>query len=174
MRKLSLSALRRLSAERLSQRVFYVLLGLSAVVFALFYLVGFDMPSDFDPDFSEPLFTDLLLLLMLLLLVCGVAAAAWSLWHAWHVRSVGDAVTNGIPVARIHAVVWLSAAVLLLLSFLFSSSSPMTVNGEAYTSWLGLKLTGMFIVSSAVLLVAAAGAVVFGSTRYIRKERKGK
>ena len=32
--------------ERLSQRLLYILVGVSAVVFALFYLVGYDLPFD--------------------------------------------------------------------------------------------------------------------------------
>lgn len=41
--------------ERLSQRLLYILVGVSAVVFALFYLVGYDLPFDENPDFNAPI-----------------------------------------------------------------------------------------------------------------------
>jgi len=42
--------LRSMHAEKLSQRVFYVLVGLCVVVFGLFYVVGYDMPYVFNPE----------------------------------------------------------------------------------------------------------------------------
>lgn len=55
---------RQWSTEKISQRVFYCLLGLAALVFALFFLVGYDMPFEENPDFNAPLFTNVLLFLM--------------------------------------------------------------------------------------------------------------
>lgn len=46
------------------------------------------------------------------------------------------------------------------------------INGQAFTDWLWLKLSDMLIWSSATLLLCAIGAVLFGATRYIRKDRK--
>ena len=40
--------------EKLSQRVFYVLVGLCVVVFGLFYVVGYDMPYVFNPELNAP------------------------------------------------------------------------------------------------------------------------
>ena len=37
---------------------------LAVVVFALFFLVGYDMPFLENPDFNAPLFTDVLIILM--------------------------------------------------------------------------------------------------------------
>ena len=50
--------------ERGSQRVLFAIIAVTAVVFALFYLVGFNHPFPDDPDFNEPRLTDVLLWLM--------------------------------------------------------------------------------------------------------------
>ncbi len=42
------------SAENISQRIFYLLIGLAILVFGLFFLVGYDMPFDENPDFNAP------------------------------------------------------------------------------------------------------------------------
>ena len=47
----------------------------------------------------------------------------------------------------------------------------MIVNGQNFTDGFWLRMTDMFVNSSLLLLVLAAGVVVFGATRYYRKER---
>ena len=65
------------SAENISQRIFYLLIGLAILVFGLFFLVGYDMPFDENPDFNAPLFTDVLIVLMWLFLIGGVGLAIY-------------------------------------------------------------------------------------------------
>ena len=48
----------------------------------------------------------------------------------------------------------------------------MIINGKPFSDWIWLKVSDMFIFTSILLLVIAFGAVVFGATRYIRRERK--
>ena len=71
---------RNKSAEQISQQVFFILIGLAVVVFALFFLVGYDMPFLENPDFNAPLFTDVLIILMWLFLIGGVGwrSIRWS------------------------------------------------------------------------------------------------
>ena len=57
-------------------------------------------------------------------------------------------------------------------TFVLGSSGMILINGQAFTDWLWLKLSDMFIWSSATLLLCAIRAVLFGATRYIRKDRK--
>ena len=48
----------------------------------------------------------------------------------------------------------------------------MLVNGNDYNDWFWLKLSDMFVLASVLLLIAAIGVVLFGVTRYVRKDRK--
>jgi len=57
-----------------------------------------------------------------------------------------------------------------LLTFLLGSSVPMTVNGKVYADALWLKVADMFIFTGMGLILVAIGAVLYGATRYKRKE----
>lgn len=164
--------LRSWGTERLSQRLLYVLVGLAAVVFLLFFLVGYDMPFDENPDFNAPLFTDLLLGLMVLVFVLAVALVMWVSWRSYRQHAHQDAVVNGVPARKISRIIWISTFCLLIVAFALGSSAPMLVNGDEYADWLWLKVSDMFVWTSVVMLVAAVGVVIFGVTRYVRKERR--
>ena len=161
---------RNKSAEQISQQVFFILIGLSVVVFALFFLVGYDMPFLENPDFNAPLFTDVLIILMWLFLIGGVGLAVYSMVRDYR-GAKSETVVNGVPVRRIFRITWLGTLAILVLSFLLGSSDPMLINGENYADWIWLKLSDMFVITSLLMLVAGIGAVCFGATRYIRKKK---
>ena len=84
--------------KKLPTRLLYVLSGITVLVFALFWLVGFDRPYEDDGNFNAPLFTDALLVLMLLLTVGAIGVAAWSAIRSGKVNRGGERVVNNIPV----------------------------------------------------------------------------
>ena len=88
------------SAEQISQKVFRLMIGLAVLVFGLFYLIGYDLPFDENPDFNAPLFTDVLIFLMWLFLIGGVGLAVYSMVKDYR-SSKSEAVVNGVPVRRI-------------------------------------------------------------------------
>ncbi len=159
---------RNKSAEKISQQVFYILIALAVLVFGLFFLVGYDMPFEENPDFNAPLFTDVLIVLMWIFLVGGVALAGYSMIRDYR-KSKSEAVVNGVPVRRIFRFTWLGMLLTLVITFGLGSSAPMLINGEHYEDWLWLKLSDMFVFTSVLMLVAGVGAVIFGATRYIRR-----
>ncbi len=156
------------SAEKISQQVFYILIALAVLVFGLFFLVGYDMPFEENPDFNAPLFTDVLIALMWMFLVGGVGLAVYSMIKDYR-KSKSEAVVNGVPVRRIFRFTWLGMLLALVLTFTLGSSDPMLINGENYADWLWLKLSDMFVLTSVLMLVAGIGTVIFGATRYIRR-----
>ena len=162
---------RKKSAEQVSQRIFYILIALAVLLFGLFFLVGYDMPFEENPDFTAPLFTDVLIGLMWLFLVGGIGLAIYSMWKDYR-GSRSEAVVNGVPVRRIFRITWIGLLALLVLTFALGSSAPMLINGENYADWLWLKLSDMFVITSLLMLLAGMGAVIFGATRYIRKVKK--
>lgn len=155
--------------KNLPSRILYVLVGICAVVFAMFWLIGYDRPYDEDPNFNAPLFTDLLLVVMILLLLFAVGVAVWSVWRSLRVVGKGESRSNNIPVRKISLVVAAGTFAVLALTFILGSSEPMTINGAKYDDALGLRLSDMFVSTSIVMIVAAIAAVVYGSTKYIRK-----
>ena len=164
-----LSKINSWSTEKISQRVFYVLIGLAVVIFGLFFLVGYDMPFDENPDFNAPLFTDVLIILMWALLFLAIVLGFYSIVRSYRKTVRNEKVVNGIPENKIFRFTWLFTVVLLIVTFLVGSSVPMLINGNDCTDWLWLKLSDMFVYSSIVMLLAAMVAVCYGATRYIRK-----
>ena len=161
----------KLAEERISQRVFYVLIGIAALVFVLFFSVGFYTPFAENPAFNAPLLTDALIVFMWILLGLTVLVMLLSVFHTVKIISVKQRVVNGIPTYKITIAVFGTTFLCLVLSFLFGSSESMVINGATYADKFWLKASDMFVTSSLVLLLAAIGASVFGATRYYRKRK---
>lgn len=165
--------IKHLSAEKISQKVFYLLIGLAAIIFLLFFLVGYDMPFEENPDFTAPLFTDALIAFMVMLFFFALVAIGISVWASYR-DSQGlnskDGMIHQIPRRKIARLVWGGTFVLLFLTFLTGSSSPMLVNGMEFTDWTWLKVSDMFVLTSLLMLLCAIVVVAFGATRYVRKK----
>lgn len=151
---------KNLKTEQISTRLLYGLVGLSAVVFLLFYLVGYNMPYVFDPEYNAPLFTDVLIGFMYFMLAAAVAVAVYALVKE-RKRRTRQHVENGIPAAKIERGTLVLLVCLLAVSFLLGSSSPVTVNGKVFDSVFWLKATDMLIYTSLALIAAAVVAVAF-------------
>lgn len=170
MKHFSLKDFARLKTEQISNRVLYLLLGVSAVVFCLFYLVGYDVPYIFEPEYNAPVFTDVLLIFMYLLLAVSLFVALFAVVRGYKTRSA-ESVVNGIRVGRI---AWGTVALLvvsLVVTFLCGSSAPVSVNGKAFADVFWLKTTDMFIYTSSILIVVAVGAVGFSLSKQNRKRK---
>ena len=158
--------------ERISQRILYVLIGVIALVFVLFFSVGFYTPFAGDPSFNAPLFTGVLLIFMWILFGLAVLTMVVSLIRTARTMSVKQRVVNGIPTYKISIAVFDTTLLCLVLSFMFGSSHPMVINGANYTDKFWLKVSDMFVTSSIVLLLVAIAVTAFGATRYYRKKNK--
>lgn len=155
--------------KNLPSRVLYVLVGVIALVFLLFWLIGYNMPYEDDPNFNAPLFTDLLLVVMMLILLFAIATAVWSVWRSFKVSGRGDRYSNNIPVRKIGTIVAVGTFAVMVLTFFIGSAEPMTINGAKYDDVLGLRLSDMFVSTSIIMIAAAVAAVIYGSTKYIRR-----
>ena len=105
------------------------------------------------------LLAEVMIWLMGIGLVAALSVVAWSVVTFLRRRGQRGMVVNHVPSRRIALVTALSTAVLPLLSFAFASTASLSINGQAYTGTLWLRMADMFIVSSAVLMLAALVAV---------------
>lgn len=159
--------------ERISQRVLYLLIALTVMVFALFYFVAYDRPFADDPSFNAPLFTDLLLVFMLLLVVLSCGLSVWAVVRSVRrLRGKGSGMENNVPALRISRCVMFGTIGIFIVAFLVASGTAMSVNGKAYHDWFWLKVSDMFIYTSVLLLTIAIGTVIYGATKYYRGSRK--
>lgn len=161
---------RKLTAEQLSTRVLYALVCLCAVVFALFWLVGYDIPFDDEPEFNAPLLTDTLLLLVYALVAVACFIALCSMVSRLRQRSaVADEDGSSRVARRTGTVVAALLVVVTVATFALGSTDELLVNGEPYRETFWLRLTDMFINTSLLLMLVAAVAVAVGLSGLGRK-----
>jgi magnesium-transporting ATPase (P-type) len=161
------SDVRKWSSERISHVVLYSLTALIALVFLLFYFVGYETPAMWDERYISPLLTDLVMGLMLILLVGTFVVACLSKWHSVHANHT-PAVVNVIHGKRITLGVTLGTIALMAVLFALPSSS-IYVNGELFEEKLWLRAANMFVVASVLLIIIGIGAILFGVIRNRRK-----
>lgn len=162
-------------ADKLAGRVLIALVAATAVLFAAFFLIGFNTPFADDSNFNAPILTDALLWFVYLLLAAAVAVAVVAVVRGLRLRNKTDMVVNGIPAAKIARGSAILLVATLVVTFALGSSSPLSINGVDYTDTFWLKATDMFIYTSAVLLVVAVAAMGYGlSGRNRRVNGKGK
>ena len=160
---------RHYATERLSNIVFYVLIGIIVVLALLFRLVGFDMPYEYNFDYIAPLLTGVVVTFMLVLTGGTLLLMACTMIRGMRLNKDENRVVNNIPARRISMCVALGTLLVLVLTFALSSDDSLKINGAAYTDSFWLRASGMFVGTSLFMVVAAIAAVAFGATRYIRK-----
>lgn len=168
-------SLRNKPTDRLSGMVLMAIIAVTAVLFAAFYLVGFDTPFADDANFNAPVLTDVLLVFIYLLLAIAIAAAAVAVARGLRIRDKAESVVNGVPASRIARSSAILLGATLVVTFALGSAEPMGINGVQYTDVFWLKASDMFINTSGVLLLVAVLAVVYGLSGRNRKTgKKGK
>lgn len=146
------------------------LIALSVIVFLAFWFVGYDMPYEEDASFNAPLLTDMLLGYIYLLLAAAIGVTVYSAVHGIRTKGRQDNTENGVPAARITVATWGITAALLIVTFACASTAPIKVNGHDFTEAVWLRLSDMFIYSSAVMILLAVLAVTFGMSGYSRRK----
>lgn len=154
-----------IKSQQLSSRVLMAIVGIIAVTFGAFFLIGYDNPFEDNPTFNAPRLINVVLVTAYLLLIGTVAVTAISLVMAYRNRNKSAAVVNNVPAARIAYAISGGVVLLLILTFLLGSSAPMTINGTEYGQKIWLKTADMFIFTALVMIVVAIAAVVFSTLK---------
>ncbi len=148
--------------ERIARTAFYIIVGMAAVVFLLFFLVGFSKPYSLDPHFKDPKFTPLVLGFVAIVVVVAVVAAIWAVTVSLCRKGKTERVTNGVPVGRIALTVVVVTSLVMIVTFIAGSSETIEVNGKTFTNALMLRGADMFVCSSVIMLLMAAAAAFYG------------
>lgn len=172
MPKLRIPDIGRWPADKLSGRVLLMLICVSAVVFGLYYLVGYDTPFEDNVNYNAPAMTAALLAYIYLLLAVAAAVAVAAVVRGIRKRGKRDRRVNGIPVLLISYGTAALLTVLLLVTFAAGSAEPLEINGDEYTSVFWLKTTDMLIRTSALLIVVAVGGVLYGMSGLNRRQKR--
>ncbi len=156
-----------MKASKIASIVYYVLLALSAVVFVLFFCVGFgnqeSLPSGF---YKSPQFTNLLMWWMYILVaICGICTVVGA------VTAKGGKVDSQMPawgdtLAKVG--LWLFVPVLLVTWFL-GSKAPILTGTGLYEDAFWLQATDAIIYTVYVLLVVTVIALVASLSGVFKK-----
>ncbi len=149
--------LKQLSADRISRLALYVVVGVTAVVYGLFLLIGYNAPLDTDPSFVAPLLTPLLISFVELIVVVAVVTAIWMGVARWRSIKASHTVDSARSLHVVLGVV-LGTVVIMILGFVLGSTTPIMANGSQYTDSLWLRIADMFIYSGTALVIVAAVA----------------
>lgn len=155
--------------EKISHLFMYVMMGIIAFVFLLYYLVGYNAPATWDEKYNSPLLTDLVIFLMMILLVGALIAVSCSKLLSLR-KNQTPAVVNGIHGKRVTWCVTGGVIAVLAATCLALPTDRLFVNGEAYDDAFWLHVTNMFAASSLVLIVVGLCAIVFGMFQNKRKK----
>jgi hypothetical protein len=160
----------KLKTEKISSYVLYAIIALTAIIMALFFGVGYNMISDVDGSMNAPLCTNLLLFFMYFLVVVTVIVTVLSIVHS---SRLGNRVKDdfGVPSRKITLFVCALLVVSLIVTFAFGSSTPVKTSEGIYRSVFWLKITDMFIYTTAVLLVVAIAGLFVSMRSLVRKEK---
>lgn len=77
-------------------------------------------------------------------------------------RNTALAKVKGLPSASIAVASVSFLVVVLVVTFLFSSSNTLVVNGKEYADWLWLKISDMFIGTIVVMTLLAVLFISIG------------
>ena len=90
-----------LTAEQVSTRVLVVLVVLAVVVFGAFFLIGYDVPFEDNPEFNAPRLTDLVLVFIYVLVLLAAILAVTAIAISLKARDKAQGKANNIPSAKI-------------------------------------------------------------------------
>jgi amino acid transporter len=162
---------KNMSAERISSYTLYGIICLIVLVLAAFFFIGYDNVYEMDPTLKDPLCTDVLIVFMYVMIVITTVIAVASVVRSVRMRN-SESVTNGIHEAKITYLTAGSVVVLLALTFLFGSSTPVRTGEGSYANAFWLKVTDMFLYTTYVLLVLASAAAIYGMAGLRRKKKR--
>ncbi len=146
----------------MAKRIKVGLILLIAVVFALFYLVEYDLPWGKNPAMIEPLLTPLVIWMSIGMVVVAVAAATASICIGLRTGNHKN-VINNIPLKKISWRIAVVIIALLSLSFGFGNTDPIAVNGKSYDDSMWLRIGDMIIITSMVLFLVACVLMIVSS-----------
>jgi len=160
------------SPYRISSRVLRGLSVLIALMFLLFFIVGYDRFYEEDSRFRAPLLTDTLLVFVGVLLLGTLAVTIWSVWVALRRKGAYSVALPGQVSWRVlHGGIAASVVVAAVLAWILGSSDPMMVNGEMYASRFWLRTADMFVALCVLLVVATLVVAGYSSWRSLQKKR---
>lgn len=146
-----------MSTENISKWLLRVLLGITVIIFALFFLVGFDTPYEEDPKMNAPLLTDAVLYACIGFTIITIILTVWSVVK--QLVTGGSTTSKEIGIAAhtgTFSVVVLAVSVIIgLIVGIANKSERLLINGENWNVPGDLITTDTCLISIIILLTIA-------------------
>jgi len=114
---------------------------------------------------DSTLFIDILLGVVYLLLVGAVGIAVWSAVHGVRTHEQDSDLLASRRTSMIGYTTTASVAVILLLTYLLGSTTPVVSNGKPFADAFWLRLTDMFIYTCILLICVCSVIAAIGKFR---------
>ena len=140
--------------QKITTKLLYGLFAVSAVVFILFFFIGFGEPWEDNPTMNSPMFLDVLLWWNIILAVICFGTMIWSF-----VKYVGEYGINksyyytwGLPIVTV--------AIGLVVG-LINKNEVLLINGENSAVPFNNIVSDTCMVSIAILIVLSVAALIY-------------
>lgn len=155
--------------QNISKYAMLGVIGVSAIVFILFFFIGWD--NDYIGDFVNPLFTPLLLIWMYLVVAATAVLTIWSVVKgAQSTKGVDSASFTGVPGGKVISftagVTLVSMAIGFCLGF---GEADFTAADGTVTTGAWVQIVDMFIWSMYILTLVAIVAIGLTMSGYLTK-----
>ena len=117
-------------------------------------------------------FASVCIVVMELMIAIAAGLVGWSAFTSLRKRGKEGKTVNNIPVKRLSYSVAIATLCLLVLTFLLADTTPLPINGHEYADKLWLRLTGMFTITTFILMVLAAALIIYGKVQDLRQEQR--
>lgn len=162
-----------IKTEKLSRTVLNACIAVILIVFAFFFMYGYDNPMG---DYNEPKCTEAVIYLMYVLIGFTAVLAVWSA-----VKSIKDGMgasgenLSGVPGGKISFISVVLLVGSLAVGLLTNLNEPdFTAADGNVTSGAMVSVVDMFIISIYILMAVAAIAVVVNMSGIVKKNAQKK
>lgn len=155
--------------QNISKYVMLGVIGVSTIVFLLFFFVGWD--DEYVGDFVAPLFTSALLFLMYACVLLTTGLTIWSVVKgAQGSKGVDSASYTGVPGGKVIMFTAIATVVSMVIGLVLGiGEEDFTAADGTVTTGGWVMVVDMFIWSMYILTLVAIGAIALTMTGYLTK-----
>lgn len=142
--------------EKISKYTLWAGMGISILILILFYTIGFDRLFEENPDFTDPVLTDALLIWTYFLVAVAIIVTLWSLIHGLTTKGTGTSKDTGLA-AHTGSIAWGLCLVSLVLGAVYGfmcKDENMLINGKGWNDPTDIILTDTCMISILILTIA--------------------
>ena len=138
-----------MTTEKISKILLWTMMGVSIVVFVLFFLIGFDTPFEENPKYNNPTLTDAVLILSYILIIVAIVATIWS--------AIKQVTVGGNSTSKDEGIAGRTG---LIVGFA-NKGETMLINGKDWNNPTDIIITDTSMVSIIILGVISILAVIY-------------